>query len=498
MTTAHMDRLSSAARNFATKQKKMFIAGRWVDAVSGKTIEVIDPANGSVFDRVPQGEAADIDLAVNAARDTFDSGPWSRMSPMDRGKLVWRLGDLVERHADEIAEIEALDNGKPVTDARWGDVAFSYELLRYMAGWSSKITGQTISLSGPGEFHAYTLRQPVGVVGQIIPWNFPFMMAIWKIAPALAAGCTIVLKPAEQTPLTALRLAELVQEAGFPAGVLNVVTGFGATAGAALAAHPSVDKVAFTGSTEVGRKILAAAQGNLKKVSLELGGKSPMIVFPDADREATVNAVSSGIFYNMGQTCTAGTRLYVHKRAFDAIVDGVAEKASNLKIGPGLDPATQIGPLISRKQRDRVEHYLGEGREAGARIRVGGSRFGTEGFFLQPTILTHTTREMSVIREEIFGPVLCAMSFDDDDLERIVKEANDSIYGLAASVFTKNVSTAHRVARRLKAGTIGINTHHVLDVALPFGGFKQSGWGREMGAEAIDLYTETKSIGVAL
>ncbi len=496
--SVYHNRLSPAARAFVEKKKRIFVGGHWVDAVSGRTFDVIDPATGQVFDQVPQGEAADIDAAVKAARAAFDGGPWAKMSPMDRSKLVWRLGDLVEKHADEIAQIEALDNGKPVSDARWGDVAFSYELLRYMAGWSSKITGKTIPLSGPGDFHAYTLRQPVGVAGQIIPWNFPFMMAVWKVAPALAAGCTIVLKPAEQTPLTALRLAELVEEAGFPAGVFNVVTGFGETAGAALAAHPQVDKIAFTGSTEVGRKILMAAQGNLKKVTLELGGKSPMIVFPDADRSLTVKAVSSGIFYNMGQTCTAGTRLYVHKKVFDSIIDGVAEEASALKIGPGLDPNTRIGPLVSAEQLDRVEGYVSAGQSAGARIRVGGHRVGQEGYFLEPTILTNTTSDMSVVREEIFGPVLCAMSFSDDDIDAVVKEANDSIYGLAASVFTRDISVAHKVARSLKAGTVGVNTHHVLDVALPFGGFKQSGWGREMGEEAIGLYTETKSIGIAL
>ncbi|MFC3323671.1 aldehyde dehydrogenase family protein [Mesorhizobium cantuariense] len=493
-----LKRLGPDAEKFVGKQKKLYIDGKWVTAASGETFAVIDPATGLIFDHVPAGDKVDIDRAVAAARRAFDDGPWARMTPADRGKLVWRLGDLVEKHADEIAQIEALDNGKPVNDARFGDVAFSYELLRYMAGWSTKITGQTIALSSAAPFHAYTLREPVGVCGQIVPWNFSFMMAVWKIAPALAAGCTIILKPAEQTPLTALRLAELVEEVGFPAGVFNVVTGFGETAGAALAAHPDVDKIAFTGSTEVGRKILAAAQGNLKKVSLELGGKSPMIVFPDADLEKAIPAVASGIFYNMGQTCSAGTRLYVHRNVSDAVLDGVARLAEKMPVGPGLDPISQIGPLVSDEQFQKVRGYIEAGVSEGAELFAGGRRVGDVGYFLQPTILANTRNHMSVVREEIFGPVLCAASFDDDGIDAVVREANDSIYGLAAGVFTRDLSTAHKVAKRLKAGTIGINTHHVVDPALPFGGFKQSGWGREQGYEAIQLYTEVKSIGVAL
>jgi phenylacetaldehyde dehydrogenase len=367
-----------------------------------------------------------------------------------------------------------------------------------MAGWSTKICGQTIPLSQPSAFHAYTLRQPVGVCAQIVPWNFSLMMAVWKVAPALAAGCTIVLKPAEQTPLTALRLAELVELAGFPRGVFNVVTGFGETAGAALAAHPDVDKVAFTGSTEVGKKILAAAQGNLKKVSLELGGKSPMLVFADADIDAAVKAVASGIFYNMGQTCTAGTRLYVHRSVEEQLLRGLEAEARALKIGPGLDPATQIGPLVSEEQLLKVSGYVQSGLTDGAQLRCGGRRHGPAGYFIEPTILTQTHAQMTVVREEVFGPVLCVSSFDGVGVDDVVREANDSVYGLAASLFTRDLSRAHQVAARLKAGTVGINTHHVIDPALPFGGFKQSGWGREMGWPAIELYTELKSIGVAL
>ncbi len=490
--------LGPAATAFVNKEHKLFIDGEWVSAVKGETLDVINPANGEVFARVPAGESIDIDRAVKAARRAFEQGAWAEMSPSARGKLLWRLGDLVEKNADELAQIEALDNGKPVNDARWGDVAFSHELLHYMAGWSTKINGETISLVSGAPFHAYTLRTPVGVCGQIVPWNFSLMMAVWKVAPALAAGCTIVLKPAEQTPLTALRLAELVEEAGFPAGVFNVVTGNGETAGAALAEHTDVDKIAFTGSTEVGRKILAAAGTNLKKVSLELGGKSPMIVYADADIDKAVSAIASGIFYNMGQTCTAGTRLYLHNDVADKVLEGLVSHARALKMGPGLDQETQIGPLVSAEQKQRVCDYIASGLAEGATLLTGGGSWGTSGYFVEPTILDNTHNDMRVVQEEIFGPVLCVIRFSEAEEENVVIQANNSIYGLAASIFTQDISRAHRVAKRLKAGTIGINTHHVIDPALPFGGFKQSGWGREMGWEAIELYTELRSVGVAL
>jgi phenylacetaldehyde dehydrogenase len=491
-------RLGNAASSFLAGKHRLLIDGKWVDAKSGKRFDVFDPATGQAIAAVAEADAADVDEAVKAARRAFETGLWSRTSPMDRCKIIWKLADLLEHNADEIAEIESLDNGKPIRDSRSVDLPGSYEILRYMAGWATKINGETITVSAPGDWHAYTLRQPIGVVGQIIPWNFPLMMAAWKIAPALAAGCTIVLKPAEQTPLSAIRLGQLIVEAGFPAGVVNILTGFGETAGAALAAHPDVDKVAFTGSTEVGKLIVQAAAGNLKKVSLELGGKSPAIVFPDADMEVAIAGTSSAIFFNMGQCCTAGSRLYAHKSVFDRLMQGVADNASKIKIGHGLDPESQIGPLVSDEQFKRVTGYLAAGRQQGAEIVTGGGRVGDVGYFVQPTVLTNTNPEMSVIREEIFGPVVCAIPFDDDDLDRIARTANDTSYGLAASIWTRDIGIAHKLAKRIKAGSVWINTHNFGDPALPFGGFKQSGWGREMGYEAIELYTEVKSVAAAL
>jgi phenylacetaldehyde dehydrogenase len=357
VATAHAQ-LGKAASGFLAGKHQLFIDGKSVDAKSGKKFDVFDPATGQAIAAVAEADKADVDDAVKAARRAFETGPWSKTSPQDRSKLIWKLADLLEKHADEIAELEALDNGKPIRDARNVDLPGSYEILRYMAGWATKINGATITVSAPGDWHAYTLREPLGVVGQIIPWNFPLMMAAWKIAPALAAGCTIVLKPAEQTPLSALRLGQLIQEAGFPDGVVNILTGFGETAGAALAAHPDVDKVAFTGSTEVGKLIVQAAAGNLKKVSLELGGKSPAIVFPDVDMDVAINGTSSAIFFNMGQCCTAGSRLYAHKRIFDRLMQGVADNAGKIRVGHGLDPQTQLGPLVSDEQFKRVTGYL--------------------------------------------------------------------------------------------------------------------------------------------
>jgi phenylacetaldehyde dehydrogenase len=491
-------RIGQKAADFLAREHKLLIGGKWVASQSGKLFDTYDPGTGRVISRIAEGDAADIDLAVKAARQAFESGPWSRITPADRGKMIWKLADLLEQNVDEFAELESINNGKSVSGARERDVPLCADMFRYMAGWATKITGETLTISTPGSFHAYTVREPVGVVGQIIPWNGPLGMAAWKLAPALATGCTIVLKPAEQTPLTALRLGELINEAGFPDGVVNIVTGFGQTAGAAIAAHPDIDKVAFTGSSETGRVIIKAATGNLKKVSLELGGKSPVIVFPDADMSIAVPGATQAIFANSGQVCTAGSRLFAHKKVFDRVVDGIAEQASKIRLGHGMEEGSQMGPVISQVQLDRVMGYIDQGKTAGATVAAGGKRIGDEGYFIAPTILANTTPDMSVVREEIFGPVLCAMSFDDDDLERIAKQANDSIYGLAGSIWTRDISVAHKMTQRIRAGRIGVNTHGSVDAALPTGGFKQSGWGREKGHEGLHLYTEVKSVIIAL
>jgi len=475
----------------------MLINGKWVDAASGKTFPTYNPATGEVLAHVAEGDREDIDRAVRAARAAFDNGPWSKMTPSERGRLIWKLADLVEKNAEEFAQLESLDNGKPAAIARLADVPGTIDLFRYMAGWATKIEGNTIPISAHGaKFLAFTLREPVGVVGQIIPWNFPLMMASWKLGPALATGCTVVLKPAEQTPLTALRLGELIQEAGFPDGVVNIVPGYGETAGAALAAHPKVDKVAFTGSTEVGKLIVQAATGNLKKVSLELGGKSPNVVFQDADIEGAISGSAMAIFFNQGQTCCAGSRLYVEEKSFDKVVDGVSQLASKIRVGPGLEPTTDMGPLVSQEQLNRVCSYLESGYSEGAKATVGGSREGTKGYFVKPTVLVNTNEQMKVVREEIFGPVVTAIPFSDvDDL---VAKANNTEYGLAAGVWTRDITKAHRIASKLRAGTVWINCYNVFDPAMPFGGYKQSGWGREMGHEVLNLYTEVKSVCVPI
>src|SRR6266566_4518980 len=440
--------LDRSVEEFIGAPRQLFIDGRWANAASGKTFETPNPATGETLARIAEGDAEDIDRAVRAARRAFDEGPWSRMTPSERGRLIWKIGDLIYEHLDELAQLESLDNGKPYAVAKVADVTLSADMFHYMAGWATKIEGNTIDISVPympgANFHSYTLREPVGVVGQIIPWNFPLLMAAWKLAPALACGNTVVLKPAEQTPLTALRLAELIAEAGVPDGVVNVVSGFGETAGAALAAHNDVDKVAFTGSTEVGKLIANAATGNLKKVSLELGG----------------------------------------------------EIAKSIKLGPGIEPDTQMGPMVSDEQMRRVTGYVESGQAEGATALSGGGRYGDRGYFVEPTVLTNTRPDMQVVREEIFGPVVVAAPFSD--LDEVAAVANDTPYGLGAGIWTKDISKAHALAKKIKAGSIYINCYNVFDAALPFGGYKQSGWGREMGHEVLEAYTEVKAVTTLL
>ncbi|VXC14057.1 putative aldehyde dehydrogenase DhaS [Burkholderia sp. 8Y] len=497
MTTNFHPALGEAARGFLSREHQLLIDGQGVASDGEKRTDILDPATGDVIATVAEATASDVDRAVAAARRALE-GPWSKVTPSARTRMMLRFADLIEANGDELAQLECINSGKPLPFCRNGDVVGIAEMLRYMAGWTTKMGGETPNVSLPGEWHAYTVREPVGVVGQIIPWNFPLNMAMWKIAPALAAGCAVVMKPSEQTPLTALRLGELALEAGIPAGVLNIVTGFGNPVGSAIAAHPGIDKVAFTGSGETGRRILQAASGNLKRVSLELGGKSPVIVFPDANLEAAAAGVCSSIFFHAGQICAAGSRLYVHERAFEPLLELIAKRANGMKMGHGLDAGTDMGPVISRRQLDRVAGYINSGQEEGARLYAGGGSSGEHGFFVQPTVLTGVKPGMKVHDEEIFGPVLCAMSFADDDLDQIAATANASTYGLAASIWTKDIGRAHKMARRMQAGIVNVNALSSPDATLPYGGYKQSGWGRERGFEAIELYTEVKAVAINL
>jgi acyl-CoA reductase-like NAD-dependent aldehyde dehydrogenase len=474
--------------------RRMLIDGQWVEAASGKTFDTLDPATGKVLARVAEGDKEDVDRAARAARRAFDAGPWPRMAPAEREKLLLKLADLIEAHGLELAQLETLDNGKSLGESQQVDIPSAAETFRYYAGWVNKIAGET-NPTDPSLFN-FTLREPVGVCGQIIPWNFPLLMAAWKLAPALACGNTCILKPAEQTPLTALRLGELLQEAGIPDGVVNIVPGFGPTAGGAIVGHPLVDKVAFTGSTEVGKEIHRETAHTLKRVSLELGGKSPNIVFADADIAEAVKGALLGVFFNQGEVCCAGTRLFVEDALHDEFADAVAKAAATMKQGPGLDPGTQVGPLVSEEQLERVTGYLQIGKQEGATVLTGGERNtapGLEGgYFVKPTVLTDVRNDMRVAQEEIFGPVVAVIPFKDE--QDAVLQGNATFYGLAAGVWTRDVSKAHRVARAIRAGTVWVNCYNVFDVMAPFGGYKQSGYGRELGRHALDLYTQVKSV----
>ena len=476
------------------RQTQCFIGGQWTPAQSGKTFETIHPATEEVICEVAEGDAADVDLAVDAAREAFDHGPWSKLDARDRGRLMYRLADLIEEEAEELAALETLDNGKPISDSRAADIPLVIDCIRYYAGWADKIQGRTIPIRG--DYFCYTRREPVGVVGQIIPWNFPALMAAWKWGPALAAGCTIVMKPAEQTPLTCLRMARLAQKAGIPDGVINVVPGYGPTAGAAIVRHPGVDKVAFTGELATAKIIQREAADTMKRLTFELGGKSPNVIFADADLDAAVDGAHFALYFNQGQCCCAGSRLFVEDRAYDNVMDRLIEKNKDRRVGDPFDPETQQGPQVDQAQFDKIMQYIDYGHADGAECVSGGNRVGDLGYFAEPTLFANVTDDMRIARDETFGPVLSVLRFKNVD--ELIRRANDTNFGLAAAVWTRDIAKAHRYAKEVRAGTVWVNCYDVFDAAAPFGGFKQSGLGRELGEAGLDAYTETKTVTISM
>lgn len=493
MLTAQIE-LKPKVKAFLEGNIDLFINGKTIPSVSGKKFETYNPATEEVLALVSEAQEEDVDLAVKAARQAFEHGPWPDLSAAERARLIYKLADLIEENREELAQLEALDNGKPYQIALQDDIPATVEHYRYYAGWATKILGQTFPISK--DYLNYTRHEPIGVVGQIIPWNYPLVMSAWKMGAALATGCTIVIKPAEQTPLSLLYTAQLYKEAGFPDGVVNFVTGFGQTAGAAIVNHPDVDKVAFTGSTVTGKYIMRQAAETIKNITLELGGKSPNIIMEDADLTEAIPGAFNGIMYNHGQNCSAGSRVFVHRKHYDQVVDQLAKMANSIKLGAGMETGAEMGPLVSERQLERVLGYIEKGKTEGARVAAGGEKAFDKGYFVKPTIFADVTDEMTIAKEEIFGPVVAVLPFDT--VEEVIERANNTPYGLAAGVWTENVKTAHYVANKLKAGTVWINDYNLEDAAAPFGGYKQSGIGREMGSYALDNYTEVKCVWVKL